>query len=119
MSQQEQICTVDMSQLMDVPETADFTLKVGHKSFKVHKAVLVAMSGVFRAMFHCGMKEHEVLMTDVEEECLEEILHYLYLYDIAMEKFKKNKKMLKDKKFEEKVKKYPDLLYKLFVSTNE
>ena len=132
---------MDMTQLMDVPETADLILK----SFHVHKA-------------------------DVDEMCLEEILYYFYtgklpgqefdvvslcyatdkfqldliceklrnaklgpakvaevfisaerfgkvkLYDIAMEKFKKNKEMLKDRKFEEKVKKYPELLYRMFVS---
>ena len=71
----------DMTNLLEDPETADFTLKCGSKSFKVHKAILGARSKVFRAMFLSGMKEAvdgEAVITDVEEKTLEEILHYLY-----------------------------------------
>ena len=71
----------DMTKLLDDPETADFTLKVGNKRFQVHKAVLGARSGVFRTMFLSGMKEAvegEAVITDVSEETLQEVLHYLY-----------------------------------------
>ena len=76
----------DMTKLMDDPETADFTLKVGMKSFKVHKAILGARSGVFRTMFLAGMKEaveSEAVITDVSEEILQEVLHYLYTGELS------------------------------------
>ena len=71
----------DMTKLMSDPETADFTLKVGNKSFKVHKAVLGARSEVFRTMFLSNMKEGvkgEGDITDLNEETIQEVLHYLY-----------------------------------------
>ena len=71
----------DITNLLEDPETADFTLNCGSKSFKVHKAVLGAWSKVFRAMFLSGMTDAvdgEAVITDVEEKTLEEILHYLY-----------------------------------------
>merc|ERR1711874_587947 len=39
------------------------------------------------------------------------------MYDIAMKELKKNKAVLKDEKFEEKLKGWPDLLYKIIVSS--
>ena len=166
----------DMTNLLEDPETADFTLKCGSKSFKVHKGILGARSKVFRAMFLSGMKEAldgEAVITDSDEKTLEEILHYLYsgklsgkdfavkslcyaakkyeldhlmdlicerikavkleageladvfisseifykreMFDIAVEKLKENKGMLKDRKFEEKIKEWPDLLYRIIV----
>ena len=68
----------DMTKLMNDPETADFT---GNKSFEVHKAVLGARSEVFRTMFLSNLKEvveGEAVITDVNEETLQEVLHYLY-----------------------------------------
>ena len=170
----------DMTKLMDDPETADFTLKIGNKSFQVHKAVLGARSGVFRTMFLSGMKEGvegEAVITDVNEETLEEVLHYLYtgnlsgkdygiyslcyaankyqlvtlmdmiceeikskkaelkveevaevfisadmfrkeeLFKVAMEKLLKNKDMMKDAKFKEKMNNASkDLLFKIMTS---
>ena len=169
----------DMTKLMDDWEISDFRLKCGSKIFMVHKAILGARSKVFRAMFLSGMKEAvdgEAVITDVEENILEEILHYLYtgklsgkefavkslcyaakkyeldhlmdliceriravkleageladvfisaemfrkgeMYDIAIEQLKKNKSLMKDKRFEEKVLEWPKLLYKIMVSTN-
>ena len=166
----------DMAKLLEDPETSDFTLKCGSKSFKVHKAILGARSKVFRAMFLSGMKEAvdgEAVITDIDEKTLEEILNYLYsgklsgkdfavkslcyaakkyeldhlmdliceriravkleageladvfisaemfskreMFDIAMEKLKENKGMLKDIKFVEKIKEWPDLLYRIIV----
>ena len=172
----------DITNLLEDPETADFTLKCGSKSFKVHKAVPGARSKVFRAMFLSGMTDAvdgEAIITDVEEKTLEEILHYLYtgklsgkdfgvrslcyaadkyeldalmdmicekirgvkleageladvfiagemfnkeeMYEIAMKELKKNNGILNDKRFEGKVKAWPDLLCKIIVSisTNE
>ena len=40
------------------------------------------------------------------------------MYDIAMKELKKNKGILKNEKFEEKVKEWPELLYKIIVSSN-
>ena len=37
------------------------------------------------------------------------------MYEIAVEKLKENKGMLKEKKFEEKLKEWPDLLYRIIV----
>ena len=172
----------DMTNLMKDSETADFTLKLkSGKSFQVHKAILGARCRVFRAMFLSGKKEAldgEAVIEDedIDEETLEEVLHYFYtgklsgkdfdiyslcyaadkymldplktiiskefkkkeldaenvavafvsaemfrneeLYKIAMEKLMDNRDMMKDPKFEEMLKKYPALLYKLFLSTN-
>ena len=41
------------------------------------------------------------------------------VYEITVGKLKKNKGMLKDGKFEEKLTKLPKLLYKIIVSSNE
>ena len=38
------------------------------------------------------------------------------MYEIAMKELKKNKSILKDNKFSEKVKEWPELLYKIIVS---
>ena len=176
-----QVFIEDMSKLMDDPETADFTLKVGNTSFKVHKAVLGARSEVFRTMFLSGLKESvesEVVITDVSEETLQEVLHYLYtgkmsgkdfsihslcyavekyqlatlmdlicqeikcrkaemqagevaevfisaelfrkeeLFEVAMDKLRKKKSIMKDAKFKETLKntKWHDLLFKIMTS---
>ena len=42
-----------------------------------------------------------------------EMFYKREMFDIAMEKLKENKGMLKDKKFEEKIKEWPDLLYRI------
>ena len=47
----------DLTKLLEDPETSDFTLKCGSKTFKVHKNILGARSSVFKAMFQYGMKE--------------------------------------------------------------
>ena len=80
----------DITNLLEDPETADFTLKCGSKSFKVHKAVPGARSKVFRAMFLSGMTEAadgEAVITDVEEKTLEKILHYLYTGKLSGQDF--------------------------------
>ena len=168
-----------MTKLMGDAETADFILKVGNKSFQVHKAVLGARSEVFRAMFLSGMKEGvegEAVITDVDEETLEEVLHYLYtgklsgkdygihslcsaadkyqldtlidliceeiknakmkagelaevfisaemfrkeeLFEVAMEKLRMNREIMKDAKFEEVLTnaRWSKLLYKIMMN---
>ena len=83
----------DMTKLMKDPETADFTLKIVDKKFKVHKAVLGARSGVFRTMFLSGMKdavEGEAVITDVDEETLQEVLHYIYTGKLSGKEFSVN-----------------------------
>ena len=76
----------DMTKLLEDPETADFILKTGGKSFHVHKAVLGARSSVFRTMFLSRMKEAdlgEAIITDVNEETLQEILHFIYTGNLS------------------------------------
>ena len=172
----------DMTKLMEDPETADFILKTGGKSFHVHKAVLGARSSVFRTMFLSRMKEAdlgEAIITDVNEETLQEVLHYIYtgnlsgkdygiyslcyaahkyhldtlmdqiceeikkaelkagevaevfissemfgkedFFNVGIEKLRRKKEMMDDAKFEEALKKYPNLLYKTLkkMSTSE
>ena len=80
----------DMTKLLDDPETADFTLKCGSKSFKVHKAILGARSKVFRTMFLSGMKEAvdgEAVIPDIDEKTQEETLHYLYTGKLSGKEF--------------------------------
>ena len=172
----------DMTKLLEDPETADFILKTGGKSFHVHKAVLGARSSVFRTMFLSRMKEAdlgEAIITDVNEETLQEILHFIYtgnlsgkdygiyslcyaahkyhldtlmdqicgeikkaelkaeevaevfissemfgkedFFNVGIEKLRRKKEMMDDAKFEEALKKYPNLLYKTLkiMSTSE
>ena len=81
-----QVFIEDMTKLLEDPETADFILKTGGKSFHVHKAVLGARSSVFRTMFLSGMKEGvegEAIITDVNEETLQEVLHYIYTGNLS------------------------------------
>ena len=40
------------------------------------------------------------------------------LYEIAMKELKENKEILKDKTFEDKLMDWPQLLYKIIISTN-
>ena len=83
----------DMTKLMEDPETSDFTLKVANKDFKVHKSVLGARSGVFRTMFLSGLKEAvegEAVITDVDEETLQEVLHYIYTGKLSEKNFSIN-----------------------------
>ena len=93
LKKETQVFIEDMTKLKDDPETADFTLKVNDKSFKVHKAVLGARSGVFRTMFLAGMKEAvegEAVITDVDEETLQEVLHYIYTGKLSGKDFSIN-----------------------------
>ena len=83
----------DMTKLMEDSETSDFTLKVANKDFKVHKAVLAARSGVFRTMFLSGMQEAvegEAVITDVDEETLQEVLQYIYMGKLSRKNFSIN-----------------------------
>ena len=177
-----QVFIEDMTKLLEDPETADFILKTGGKSFHVHKAVLGARSSVFRTMFLSRMKEGvegEAIITDVNEETLQEVLHYIYtgnlsgkdygiyslcyaahkyhldtlmdqicgeikkaelkaeevaevfissemfgkedFFNVGIDKLRRKKEMMDDAKFEEALKKYPNLLYKTLkkMSTSE
>ena len=172
----------DMTKLMEDPDTADFILKTGGKSFHVHKAVLGARSRIFRTMFLSRMKEAdlgEAIITDVSEETLQEVLHFIYtgnlsgkdygiyslcyaahkyhldtlmdqicgeikkaelkaeevaeafissemfgkedFFNVGIDKLRRKKEMMDDTKFEEALKKYPNLLYKTLkkMSTSE
>ena len=74
--------------LASIPELCDITFLVGETREPVCavKAVLAARSGVFRTMFLSGMQEAvegEAVITDVDEETLQEVLHYIYTGKLA------------------------------------
>ena len=92
------LCIEDMTNLLEDPETADFTLKCGSKSFKVHKNILGARSAVFRDMFRTGMREA------VDGEAVifiaAEMFNREKMYEFARDKLKENKGILVGEKSE-------------------
>ncbi|XP_044006010.1 speckle-type POZ protein B-like [Aphidius gifuensis] len=75
----------DLKKLLSNEQSADVTIKVGEKSFRVIKGILAARSPVFAAMFdHEQYKENknsEVVIEDIEEDVFTEFLHYIYTDD--------------------------------------
>ncbi|XP_044010141.1 speckle-type POZ protein-like B [Aphidius gifuensis] len=73
---------IDLKKLLITEQSADVTVNVGQKSFRVIKGILAARSPVFDAMFdHKQFKENkesEVIIEDIEEDVFEEFLHYIY-----------------------------------------
>ena len=76
----------DVVKLMDDDETADFTLKSGSMSFKIHKAIFVARSTVFRAMF-ISNTDLEAVIEDVDGETLQELIHFIYMGRLSGKEF--------------------------------
>lgn len=67
--------------LFENQKFCDITLLVGQQSLRAHKAILVARSPVFAAMFEHNMKERKqnrVTIVDVEYNVLREMLVYIY-----------------------------------------
>jgi len=71
----------DMSNLFEKHSFSDCVLCASGKEFNVHKAILVARSPVFTAMFEHGMSEsrdHRVQIDDIDSEVLREMLRFMY-----------------------------------------
>lgn len=71
----------DLRQLLESKKFYDVTLIVERREFLAHKAVLAARSPVFEAMFTHNMEEkknNRVVITDIDEEVLEEMLRFIY-----------------------------------------
>uniref|UniRef100_A0A0N5AE00 BTB domain-containing protein n=1 Tax=Syphacia muris TaxID=451379 RepID=A0A0N5AE00_9BILA len=72
----------DIGQLFDTGDFADFTLYVGRRSFKCHKAILSARSPFFQGMFRNHTNKEsvkgEVTLEDVAPEAVYAILEYIY-----------------------------------------
>ncbi|XP_044010137.1 speckle-type POZ protein B-like [Aphidius gifuensis] len=74
--------SADLKKLLLNEQSADVTIKVGKKSFRVIKGILAVRSPIFAAMFnHEQFKENkksEVVIEDIQEHVFEEFLHYIY-----------------------------------------
>ncbi|XP_065204069.1 speckle-type POZ protein B-like [Planococcus citri] len=60
---------------------SDTTISVKGKNYAVHKVILAARSSVFHAMFKSRMqesKENHIIITDIDSDIFEEMLHYIY-----------------------------------------
>ncbi|EFO25382.1 BTB/POZ domain-containing protein [Loa loa] len=72
----------DLGQLLDSGDFSDFTLHVGRRSFKCHKAILSARSPFFQAMFRDQSNQEslsgEVNLEDVTPETMACVLEYIY-----------------------------------------
>nr|XP_029725282.1 speckle-type POZ protein-like [Aedes albopictus] len=67
--------------LLEDQKFTDVILSCGKNEFKAHKAILVAHSTVFRAMFNSDMKErsaNRVEIDDLDYEVVEQMLHFIY-----------------------------------------
>lgn len=76
-------CTLsdDFAKMFDEQHFSDVMLCVNKKEFYAHKAVLMARSPVFKAMFEHNLEENKqsrVDITDMEPEVLREMLRYIY-----------------------------------------
>ncbi|VDP21153.1 unnamed protein product, partial [Onchocerca flexuosa] len=72
----------DLGQLLDNGDFSDFTLHVGRRSFKCHKAILSARSPFFQAMFRDQTNQEsvsgEVNLEDIAAETMAYVLEYIY-----------------------------------------
>ncbi|XP_038113274.1 speckle-type POZ protein [Culex quinquefasciatus] len=71
----------NFAKMLVTKQFTDLTITVGQQSFRAHKAILVARSTVFAAMFQHDMKEsqrNEITITDVEPKVFEEVLRFIY-----------------------------------------
>ena len=71
----------DLDDLFKTKKCFDITFKVGDKHLRAHKALLVARSKVFLAMFENETKEKKenvVHIIDIEADIFEQFLRYIY-----------------------------------------
>ncbi|KAL1403681.1 hypothetical protein pipiens_005595 [Culex pipiens pipiens] len=67
--------------LLSSSQLSDITVKVGRRTFHAHKAVLVAQSTVFAAMFQHDMREaqrNEIVIPNMDPQVFEEVLRFIY-----------------------------------------
>uniref|UniRef100_A0A8D8B572 Protein roadkill n=1 Tax=Culex pipiens TaxID=7175 RepID=A0A8D8B572_CULPI len=67
--------------LLSSSQLSDITVKVGRRTFHAHKAVLVARSTVFAAMFQHDMREaqrNEIVIPNMDPQVFEEVLRFIY-----------------------------------------
>uniref|UniRef100_A0A0D9X409 BTB domain-containing protein n=1 Tax=Leersia perrieri TaxID=77586 RepID=A0A0D9X409_9ORYZ len=72
---------LDFATLLDDPEGADVTFKVGEEIFRAHKVVLAARSPVFKAQFYGPMKEKmmkDIIVPDMQPAVFQVLLHFIY-----------------------------------------
>lgn len=70
-----------LHELYQNQELCDVEIKVGNKSFKCHRVVLVCASLYFRAMFKSEMAEsHQDVVTiqDIDEDAMEKLIEFAY-----------------------------------------
>ncbi|XP_067683137.1 kelch-like protein 24 [Haliotis asinina] len=81
--------TLGLGRLLSDEKHADVEVIIDKKSFKCHKAILIAMSPYFDAMFSSGMRESVsgvVKMEGIESDVFSSILMYIYQgYDVVQE----------------------------------
>lgn len=72
----------ELGQLLDSSDFSDFTLHVGRRSFRCHKAILSARSPFFQGMFRNQSNQEnvsgEATLEDVTPEAVSAILEYIY-----------------------------------------
>lgn len=70
--------TRDLENLFETRIGCDVTLCTGGAEFSAHKAILMARSSVFAAMFENNMMDDRVLIPDLSTQVLREMLRFLY-----------------------------------------
>lgn len=76
-----------LHELYQNQELCDVEIKVGQKSFKCHRVVLVCASLYFRAMFKSEMAEsHQdvVSIQDIDEDAMEKLIEFAYTAKIRI-----------------------------------
>jgi len=71
----------DYESLLKSGKASDVDLIFGDKHLKAHKAILIARSPIFAAMFEHDTIENrtgKVKIEDIDQETFEELLHYIY-----------------------------------------
>lgn len=71
----------NFANLLQNEQFADLTISVGSETYRAHKAILVARSTVFAAMFQHDMQEsqrNEITIKDMEPNVFREVLRFIY-----------------------------------------
>ncbi|XP_065209109.1 speckle-type POZ protein B-like [Planococcus citri] len=71
----------DLERIRIDEDFSDVTISVNGKNYPAHKVILAAHSSVFKVMFKNDMQESQknyIIITDMEQETFEEMLHYIY-----------------------------------------
>lgn len=71
----------NLASLLQNDQFADLTISVSSETFRAHKALLVARSSVFAAMFQHDMQEaqrNQITIKDMEPKVFREVLRFIY-----------------------------------------